>query len=148
MEQLQFSTTINAPREIVWKNLWEDQGYRKWTSAFGEGSYAESTWEEGSPIKFLSPKGGGMYAIIKEHIPMKLMTFEHQGEIVNGEVQAREWAGSKESYELKDTEGGTEVVVTMDSTEEFASYFSSTFPKAFEILKNISEEEVLQSSAS
>ncbi|MGQ0827138.1 MAG: hypothetical protein ACT4ON_01960 [Bacteroidota bacterium] len=42
MEKLQFTIDIKASREKVWKTLWEDTSYRKWTSAFSEGSYAVS----------------------------------------------------------------------------------------------------------
>lgn len=61
MEKLHFSTNINAPREKVWDTLWNDNSYRKWTSAFMEGSYAETdNWKEGSKVLFLSPGGDGM----------------------------------------------------------------------------------------
>ena len=41
MKQLTFSTTIDAPKEIVWRTMLEDETYREWTSAFQEGSYGE-----------------------------------------------------------------------------------------------------------
>ena len=37
MTRLTFSTTINAPKELVWRTMLEDETYRKWTSAFAEG---------------------------------------------------------------------------------------------------------------
>lgn len=42
MQHLIFSTTIDTPKEKVWDELWEDSSYRKWTSIFCEGSYAET----------------------------------------------------------------------------------------------------------
>ena len=42
METLNFSININAPKEKVRKVLWDDSSYREWTSAFSEGSYAET----------------------------------------------------------------------------------------------------------
>lgn len=55
MEQLNFSIQIKAPKEMVWKALWEDKTNREWTAVFSEGSYAVSSWEEGSKVLFLSP---------------------------------------------------------------------------------------------
>ena len=42
MEKMNFSIDINAPKEKVWNVLWDDDSYRKWTSAFAEGSYAKT----------------------------------------------------------------------------------------------------------
>ena len=84
MATLNFSVTINAPKEKVWDVLWSDEGYRKWTAVFTEGSYAESDWKEGSKIRFLSAEGDGMYGIIHKKEPFEQMVFEHQGEIKNG----------------------------------------------------------------
>ncbi len=61
MDKLNFSTSINAPKEKVWQTLWDDASYRKWTTAFTEGSYAVTdNWKEGTDVKFLDPKGSGM----------------------------------------------------------------------------------------
>jgi len=84
MEKLQFSVSINAPKEKVWNTLWDDNTYRQWTAAFMEGSYAESDWNEGSSILFLTPGGDGMFAVIERKIPNEQMSFKHLGEIKNG----------------------------------------------------------------
>jgi len=39
MKKLQFVLEINASKEKVKEALWQDENFRKWTSAFGEGSY-------------------------------------------------------------------------------------------------------------
>ncbi len=52
MEKKQFKIKIAAPREKVWKILWGDNTYPAWTSAFAEGSRAETDWEEGSKVLF------------------------------------------------------------------------------------------------
>ena len=139
MTTLDFSIQINAPKEEVWQQLWSDAGYRKWTSPFMEGSYAESDWNEGSKIKFLSPNGEGMFGIIKRKIENKEMSFEHQGEIVNGKEEPRNWGGAQERYFLSDNNGGTELKVQLQTTEEYKDYFNTAFPKALEMVKNISE---------
>ena len=139
MNTLQFTTSINAPKEIVWENLWSDEGYRKWTAAFSEGSYAESDWNEGSKILFLSPKGDGMFAVIEKKIPYEQMTFTYQGEVKNGIEESKDWAGAKESYHLNETDGKTRLVVMLDASGKFEAYAKKTFPKALEIVKQLSE---------
>ncbi|MEI9912589.1 MAG: hypothetical protein WDO71_24880 [Bacteroidota bacterium] len=56
MQRINFSISINAPKEKVWQVLWNDSSYRQWTSAFSEGSYVVTdNWKEGTKILFLSP---------------------------------------------------------------------------------------------
>ena len=141
MTTLNFVTNINAPKEKVWEALWDDANYRKWTAAFMEGSYAESDWNEGSKISFLGPGGNsGMFSVIEKKIPNEQMTFKHLGEIKDGKKETKDWGGAIESYHLKESNGGTELTVALDSTGEFEEYFSNTFPKALEVVKKIAEQ--------
>ncbi|GAB3171830.1 SRPBCC family protein [Telluribacter humicola] len=141
MKTYKFSVQIEAPREKVWEQLWSDAGYRQWTSAFCEGSYVESDWEEGSTILFLSPEGDGMFGVIEKKVPLEVMTFKHLGELKNGQQETKDWAGARESYALKAvTDHTIEVEVELDATDEFQGYFQDTFPKALHILKQISEQ--------
>ena len=67
MENMNFSVDINASKEKVWDALWEDASYRKWTSAFMEGSYAVTdNWKQGTKVLFLDPKGSGMVSMVAE----------------------------------------------------------------------------------
>jgi uncharacterized protein YndB with AHSA1/START domain len=141
MQKLQFTVDINAPKEKVWEKLWSDSGYRAWTSAFCEGSYAESDWKEGSKIVFLSPDGSGMFGIIKKKVDNEEMIFKHHGEVKNGVEERKDWGGAEEAYHLTETNGKTQVKVEVDITEEHKGYFDDIFPKALAILKRISEEQ-------
>jgi Activator of Hsp90 ATPase homolog 1-like protein len=140
MTTLKFSAKINASKEKVWETLWNDTTYRQWTAAFMEGSYAKSDWKEGSKILFLTPKGDGMFSIIEKKIPNEQMTFRHLGEIKNGIEETKDWGAATESYYLAERNGMTNLDVEMDATPEFEQYFNNTFPKALEILKQISEK--------
>ena len=84
MEKLKFKTVINAAPEKIWNVLWNDDTYRKWTSAFSEGSYAETDWKQGSKVLFLDGKGSGMVSRIAENRPNEYMSIEHLGEIRDG----------------------------------------------------------------
>ncbi len=142
MITLNYSITIKSTADVVWQTLWNDKTYRKWTSAFMEGSYAESSWEEGAKIAFLTPDKNGMFGIIKKKVLNAEMTFKHLGEIKNGIEETKNWENATESYRLSQTEEGTllTVVLTMDdANKEFESYFNETFPKALSILKQLCE---------
>ncbi len=146
MQKINFSTTINAPKETVWKTLWDDASYRKWTAAFCEGSYAlTDNWKEGSEVKFLDPKGSGMVSRVAINRPNEFMSFEHLGEVKDGvedrdSEKIKEWAGAKENYTLKETGGVTELDIEMDIAEEYKDMFSQMWPKALQNLKELSEK--------
>lgn len=146
MKKLHFETTIRASRQKVWNVLWDDATYRQWTSAFSEGSYAVSDWKEGSRIQFLSPSGEGMYSQIERLVPWEFMSFRHLGEIKDGKEQpwhqdehTEGWNGSHENYTLSEEGGNTKLAVELNSTDEFALYFSEIFPKALAKVKEIAE---------
>ena len=140
MNTLQFSISISAPKETVWETLWSDEGYGKWTAAFMEGSYAKTDWKEGSKILFLTPDGDGMFSIIDKNRPHHEMTFNHQGEVKKGVEEPKSWAGAKESYHLQEADGKTDLTVFVDASGEFEEYAKKTFPKALELVKQLSEK--------
>ena len=146
MFTLNYSVTIKSTPEIVWQNLWNDETYREWSSAFMEGSYAESSWEEGGKIAFLTPDKNGMFGIIKKKVVNSEMTFKHLGEIKNGIEEPKNWENATESYRLSQTEDGTlvKVLLTMDeANQEFENYFNEAFPKGLAILKQICEKQIV-----
>ena len=146
MEKINFSTSINAPKEKVWKTLWDLESYKDWTSAFHEGSYAETeNWKEGSKVLFLSPEGSGMVAIVEANRPNEFMSFKHLGMVNKGvedttsdEVKA--WSGAHENYTLKEKDGVTELKIDMDITEDFKEMFSQMWPKALNKVKELAEK--------
>jgi len=144
MKQLNFTIHINAPREKVWKVLWDDASYRKWTAVFSEGSYAVTDWQEGSKVLFLSPSGEGMFSRIAKSVPNQLMSFEHLGTVKDGVEQpatdeTKGWEGAMENYQLEDKNGGTQLTLTMDMMEAHENYFKEHFPKALETVKSLAE---------
>ena len=145
MKKLQFSIDIKAPKEKVWNALWDDANYRKWSSAFMEGSYAETDWREGSRVKFLTPSGEGMFSTIERKIPNELMSFKHLGILKDGKEQppsdeSREFAGSKENYTLQQIGDSTRLNVEIEASEEFVDTFNKSFPSALEKVREISEK--------
>ncbi len=146
MKRLTFSIDLNASKEKVWYSLWDEENYEDWTSAFCEGSFTISDWEEGSKIYFLDPNGNGMNSKITIKKPFETMLFSHYGEIkhfkelpITEETQA--WSGSEERYDLTENNGITTVKATVDVVEKYLDYFNEVFPKALAKLKIIAESE-------
>ena len=144
MEKLNFKTVINATPEKIWNVLWNDETYRKWTSAFSEGSYAETDWKQGSKVLFLDGNGQGMVSRIAENRPNEYMSIEHLGEVKDGvedttSDRVKQWAGAHENYSLKKVNGKTELSIDMDITDEYKDMFTQIWPKALENVKNLAE---------
>ncbi|MFA9186887.1 SRPBCC domain-containing protein [Flavobacterium sp. FBOR7N2.3] len=144
MERLEFTIRIKATAEKVWSVLWNDETYRKWTSAFCEGSYAVSDWNEGDKIHFMSPNGEGMNSIIETKIPNEYMAFKHIGEIKDFkelpiDEETKKWSGYMETYKLNPD--GEFVILTsmVDVIEKHIDYFKEAFPKGLEKVKELAE---------
>lgn len=146
MERQEYRITIDAPKERVWKALWDIDSYRSWTSAFAPGSNVETeNWKKGSKVLFLDSRGFGVVSQVNENIPNRYMSFKHLGEVKNGvedttSEKVKKWAGATENYTLNEADGKTEVVVDMDLNEEFAEMFKDTWPKALKNLKELAEK--------
>jgi hypothetical protein len=145
MEKMNFSIDINAPREKVWKTLWEDASYRKWTRVFTEGSHAVTDWQEGSKVLFLDGKGEGMVSKVQTNRPNEFMSVVHLGTVKNGiedtgSAEIKQWAGAEENYLLSKNGGVTTLAVEVDTEETHKDYFMKIFPQALEQVKLLSEE--------
>jgi uncharacterized protein YndB with AHSA1/START domain len=144
MHRLHFSIDIKAPKEKIWKVFLEDETYRLWTSPFAEGSHAVTDWKEGSKALFLSPDGNGLVSTIVKHVPNEFLSIKHLGGIKNGveDTQSDEvtkWAGGLENYTLKEADGTSELAIDIDVTDDTEKYFTETWPKALQKLKELSE---------
>ena len=144
---MEFNINIEASKEKVWMTLWNDQTYREWTSAFAEGSQAETDWKKGSRVLFTDGKGSGMVSTIVENKPNEFMSIKHLGTIKNGvedldSEENKQWAGALENYTLLESGGKTVLHVELsglDIPKEFEDYFLQTWPKALDKLKALSE---------
>lgn len=141
MKKLSFSISISAPKEKVWEALWKDENYRNWTTIFHEGSRYVSDLVEGGEILFLGPENSGMYAKIEKLTLFEKMYFLHLGEYKNGEKQGATYGEDAiERYDLEEKDNSTILTVTMNAPEEYIGYFTNTFPKALEKVKEIAEQ--------
>lgn len=146
--KLHFEITIEARPAKVYTIMLDEKSYTEWTFPFNPGSHFIGSWEKGSKIIFLGTdsegKSGGMVSRIKENIPYQFVSVEHLGIVQDGKEitsgkEVEGWAGALENYTFKEEDGCTLLSVDMDSNPEFAGYFSETWPKALNRLKEICE---------
>jgi uncharacterized protein YndB with AHSA1/START domain len=146
MQKLHFSITIPAPKEVVWHVMLDRDTYKEWTKVFMEGSDYEGSWTEGSRMKFVAqnPDGtfSGMSSEIKEVRPYDFVSIRHLGEIQKNEevLWDEKVTGGEElleNYTFIDKGEETEVLVDIDSNEEFKEMFQEMWPKALESLKEV-----------
>lgn len=144
METLNFSITINASKEKVWDVLFTDATYREWAAEFAPGSCFETDWKERSKALFHDGKGNGMVSRIAKNLPNEFLSIEHLGMVYEGKEdtasdEVKSWAGAKENYTLGENNGITTLTIDMDANSEWKDYFSKTWPKALDKVKEISE---------
>ncbi len=151
MQKLHQSIFINAPREKVWDAMLSDVTYREWTMPFNPGSYYRGSWDKGSKILFLGPNPsgqgeGGMVSRIAENRLHEFISIEHLGIIKDGvedtmSDEVKPWAGAHENYTFVEKDGGTEVVVDIDSMELEMPSMEEMWEKSLQILKEIAERK-------
>ena len=144
IKKLVFEINIEASREKVWKTLWDKESYRLWAKPFTEGTYYEGELIQGNRVHLLSPSGEGMYSdveILKEN---ELLIFKHIGMLKDKkelplDAETERWTGCFESYRLKETDGATQLIVEVDTIENYVDWMNKSFPLALQELKKISE---------
>lgn len=141
LNRLKFAIDIPAEKTSVWKALWEDDYYRKWSAVFLEGSYMlAENWEEGGIVHFLGPDQSGIYSKIEQFIPFSIISFKHIGKVAEGKPQpideeTKTWSGATETYKLIEGKNTVKLEVEIDIMEEHLEFMKDKFPKALELIK-------------
>ncbi len=150
MKTLNFSTHINAPVKKVWHTMLDDATYRQWTEAFGAGSHYEGNWDKGSEIIFTGPpmEDGstmGLIGTVAENRPYEFLSIRYLGMIMNGirdteSDKVKSWSQAYENYTFQEKDGGTELSVDLNISEDDAKMMEGMWPKGLEKLKELSEK--------
>ena len=86
-----------------------------------------------------------MVSEIANNIPSKFVSIRHYGildgdnEITDG-PDVEKWAGGLENYTFDEHNGITTVTVETEADDEYLGYFDTTWPKALDKLKELSEK--------
>ena len=152
MKKIEYKRGINASAETVYNTMLgigNIETYEQWTSEFNPTSSYEGSWEKGAKIYFTGTdangKRGGMVSEIADNIPFRFVSIRHYGildgdnEITEG-AEVEKWAGGLENYSFHENNGVTTVTVAIDVTEEYLDYFDTTWPKALNKLKDLTEK--------
>ncbi|RZJ53132.1 MAG: SRPBCC domain-containing protein [Flavobacterium sp.] len=151
MQKLQFKKDIKASAQKVYETMLglnDKATYEYWVATFNPTSTYEGNWDIGSKIRFVGTdengKKAGMISEIAANKPASFVSIRHYGfldgdtEVTTGE-QVEKWAGGHENYSFEENDGITTVTVEMDTIDDYLDYFNSTYPKALDKLKEISE---------
>lgn len=146
LRQIQFTTTINAPVSEVWRFMLGSESYKRWATAFMEGSYFDGSWDQGATIRFLATSGDGMVSEIAENRAHEFISIRHLGFIANGvedttSEAVRAWAPAYENYTFISVPEGTKLLVELHVSGEWEQYMNEAWPKALALLKQLSEVE-------
>lgn len=143
MQKARYSINIKAPREKVWKTLWDDKTFRDWANIVDEGTYMVGEMKEGNKVQFISSVSGyGVTSLIEKLTPNEFVLFRQIADTKESGKQEREkeWTGTKESYSLQESGGVTTITVEMDVPEGQKEIFDERFPRALERVKILSEK--------
>ncbi len=143
MQNLQFSTTIKAPRETVWHILWDDKTFRDWAGIIDEGTYMKGELKEGNEVQYISSGNGyGVTSLVEKLIPNEFVLMRHQADTKDsGEaLREKEWTGGGESYTLTEHDGVTTLTFAADIPAGMEELFEDRIPKALERIKVLADK--------
>lgn len=85
-----------------------------------------------------------MCSILEKLVENEVLVFKHLGELTNFKEQpidekTQGWTNALESYELKPLGNETELIVRVETMEQYVDHMNKTFPLALRELKRITE---------
>lgn len=146
VKTLNYSVRINAPKEKVWNTMLEPVAYKKWASAFSADSQFEGEWKQGTHMRFIDPNLGGTKAFLEEVKPFDRIHAKHVAIIAKDGSEdtqsaiAKTWIGITESYTLRENRGITELLIEINTHEDYEKMFDDGWPKAMGLLKTLCED--------
>jgi len=144
VKTLTYKIEIQASKDKIWESLWDKDNYTKWTKPFSEGLYFETeSFSEGSEIRFVAPSGDAMISKIVNLYSKEFVAFEHLSMMQNGEISSFIEDGEAnqffESYRLIENESSITLIAQVNTLESEEKSMDKTFPKALQIVKDLSE---------
>jgi uncharacterized protein YndB with AHSA1/START domain len=140
------SIKINAPREIVWKVLLDEEYTRAWYGEFSEGSHAQTDWQVGSKAIFSDNSHCGLIGKVIANKPFELLSVEYTGQIVDGVEDydsdvAKDVRGGLETYRLSGENGITHLAIECDMGEDFFEIMAQAWDRALQKIQQLTEAQ-------
>ena len=148
MKKMQFTVTINAPKQTIWNTLWQDATFREWAGFIDPGTYMVGKLKQGEEVQFISAENGyGVTSLVEKVTPGEFLLLRHSADTqdVGTREREKEWTGGAESYTLTEKDDVTTLTAEFDVPPELEEYFSTAYPKALERVKLLSENDYLSS---
>jgi uncharacterized protein YndB with AHSA1/START domain len=141
MNTMHFEITINAPSDVVWGVLWNDETLRQWADLVDPGTYMIGVLEEGGTVQFNSSEGYGVTSFVEKLIPNQYVLLKHKADTQNygNNERDNQWTGGCESYTLTEVDGVTTLKLAFDVPEELEEIMNASYPKALAKIKQLSE---------
>lgn len=146
MIKLNYSIEIEADKEHVWKTMLSPGTYEQWVKAFSANSKFIGEWKQGETILFFDSNLGGSKALLEILDPYNEILAKHVSMVDknmnenNEDEMSKKWIGSTERYSFKEAGNKTKLEIEMNTDEAFEKMFNSSWPKALEIIKSLSEK--------
>ncbi len=130
MQPFTISISISAPRERVWRVLFDAESYRIWTAPFASGSRYEGSFTEGATIKFLTDENPAcaLASLVETVREPEFLSLRHDF-----------GAPYYENYTLRLEGDSTLLTIDQDLGDEWAEMMSAIWPKALAEVKRLSE---------
>jgi uncharacterized protein YndB with AHSA1/START domain len=146
MKKLEFSITINAPKQKVWDTMLTLETYQQWVGASWPDSTYEGAWEKGNFLKFIGEDKNGTLAEIIELKEYDYVLAKHVAILLADGVEDREstfaqnWVGILENYFFSEKDGQTALVIKIETQPDWEKMFNDGWPKALAKLKSMCEQ--------
>lgn len=143
MNEMTFTIDIQASKETVWDTLWQDKTLREWAGIIDPGTYMEGELIEGNEVEFISAENGyGVTSLVEKVVPNEYVLLRHSADTQDSGEASREkqWTGGAESYTLLEQNGITTLTTAFDVPTELEEYFTTTYPKALQRVKELAEK--------
>lgn len=149
-DALHFEKELKCNPEKVYSILTGDKTFREWTAVFNPASHFAGSWKKGSKIRFIGTgsngKKAGLVSKIRENIPNRFISIEHNGIIKDGyEVLCGplvdDWSGAIEVYTISQYKGNTLLEVDLDNIPHMADEMKKLWSQALSRIREICERD-------
>ena len=146
MKTLNYSITINKPREFVFDKMIDKSVYADWAKAWGEGMTFEGEWKQGEYVCFFDTSRTGTKVIVNDIVAPEHIKMTHVAMVEDGTVEVTEvdevmqkWFGAKEEYYFSDAGDGTTLLEIRIVADEMFEEMMQAWDPALVYFKEICE---------